>query len=56
MAIIALVFVMGARMGSNQEVVTNLGTIGLEALFMTVAIMAGSVLAVTWNEKAAANG
>ncbi|HAF59668.1 MAG TPA: hypothetical protein DCK81_00785 [Clostridiales bacterium UBA9856] len=50
-AIIALVFIMGVRMGSNQEVVANLGTIGLEALFITAAIMAGSVLAVTLTRR-----
>mgnify|MGYP000947713366 CR=1 FL=1 len=50
-AIIALVFIMGVRMGSNQEVVANLDTIGLDAFFMTVAIMGGSVLAVMGTRK-----
>lgn len=50
-AIIFLVYVMGVRMGSNAEVVANLGPIGLDAFFMTVVIMAGSVLAVLITRK-----
>jgi uncharacterized membrane protein YbjE (DUF340 family) len=50
-AVSALVFFMGVRMGSNKDVISNLGTIGLEALFMTVVIMAGSILAVTGARK-----
>ncbi len=50
-AIIFLVFTMGVRMGSNEEVVANLGSIGVDAFFMTVVIMAGSVLAVWITRK-----
>lgn len=50
-AIIFLVFTMGVRMGSSEEVVSNLGSIGLDAFFMTVAIMAGSVIAVIITRK-----
>lgn len=50
-AIIFLVYVMGARMGSNEQVVANLGSIGLDALFMTVVIMTGSILAVVITRK-----
>ncbi len=50
-AIILLVFVMGVRMGSNREVVENLHTIGLDALFMTIMIMIGSVVAVMITRK-----
>lgn len=45
-AIILLVLFMGARMGSNKEITQNLGTIGISAFFMTVAIMAFSIAAV----------
>lgn len=49
--IIFLVFVMGLRMGSNDEVIANLGTIGLQSLFMTIALIAGAVVAVTLTRK-----
>ena len=50
-AIAALIFCMGVRMGASKEVIENLGTIGLEALFMTVCVMAGSILAVMGVRK-----
>jgi len=50
-AIAALVFLMGVRMGSSEEVITNLGTIGLKALFMTIVIVAGSIFAVIGTRK-----
>ena len=34
-----LVFLMGVRMGSNEEVIANLGTIGLQALLVTVGAL-----------------
>ena len=46
-----MVFLMGVRMGSNEEVISNLGTIGLLSLFFTVWVMAGGVLAVTCARK-----
>lgn len=46
-----LVFLMGIRMGSNEEVIRNLGTIGLQALLATVLLMAGAVLSVTVTRK-----
>lgn len=46
-----LVFLMGIRMGSNEEVIQNLGTIGLEALLITVLLMAGAVISVTITRK-----
>lgn len=42
-AIVCLVLLMGMRMGSNQEIIDNIGTIGLSALIMTIVIMAFSV-------------
>ena len=50
-AIFSLVFIMGVRMGSNEEVVSNLGSIGVDAFFMTVVILAGSVIAVIVTRK-----
>lgn len=46
-----LVFFMGVRMGSNEEVIANLGTIGVQALIVTVVLMAGTVLGVTLTRK-----
>ena len=44
--IYVLVFIMGLRMGSNEEVINNLGTIGLQSVFVTVLTVSGSMLAV----------
>lgn len=46
-----LVFVMGLRMGANEEVTSNLGTIGLQALGITAFAVAGSMAAVTLARK-----
>ncbi len=46
-----LVFLMGVRMGSNEEVIANLGTIGLQSLLVTVVLMAGTVFGVTLTRK-----
>jgi uncharacterized membrane protein YbjE (DUF340 family) len=45
-ALIVLVLTMGMRMGSNEEVIANLSTIGISAFLMTVVIMACSILAI----------
>lgn len=45
-ALIILVLVMGMRMGSNEEVIANLSTIGITAFLMTVVILACSILAI----------
>lgn len=45
-ALIILVMVMGMRMGSNEEVIANLSTIGISAFLMTAVIMACSILAI----------
>lgn len=45
-ALIVLVMVMGMRMGSNEEVIANLSTIGISAFLMTAVIMACSILAI----------
>lgn len=44
-ALVALVFVMGARIGSEDEIVRSLDTIGLKALVITLFIFAGTVVA-----------
>ncbi len=46
-AIVVLVFSMGARMGSNEEVTGNLGSIGLYALLSAALVIAFSVAAVS---------
>ena len=46
-----LIILMGSRMGSNEEIISNLSTIGLSALIMTIAILAGSVGAVYMVRK-----
>lgn len=46
-----LVFLMGIRMGCNEEVIKNLGTIGVQALAVTLILMAGSVAAVFVTRK-----
>lgn len=45
-ALIVLVLTMGMRMGSNEEVIANLSTIGISAFIMTLVIMACSILAI----------
>lgn len=51
-AIVMLVVLMGSRMGSNEEVIYNLGTIGLAALVMTFAMMGGSLICLFLARKA----
>jgi uncharacterized membrane protein YbjE (DUF340 family) len=50
-ALMILVLLMGMRMGSNEEVIGNMGTIGLTALLMTAVMMAMSILAITLTRK-----
>ena len=44
--IYVLVFIMGLRMGSNEEVISNLGTIGVQSVIVTIFVIGGSMLAV----------
>ncbi len=46
-----LVFIMGLRMGINEQVTSNLGSIGLQALALTICCIAGSMLAVFGARK-----
>lgn len=52
LAIVLLVVLMGARMGSNEEIIDNLGTIGLAAFVMTAAMMIGSLICLFFARKA----
>lgn len=49
--IYVLVLIMGLRMGANEEVISSLGTIGVQAVFITAFTVAGSMLAVTAMRK-----
>ncbi len=53
LAIMALVILMGARMGCNEQVINNIGTIGVTALVMTLAILFFSVACLFFARKAA---
>lgn len=46
LAIVFLILVMGMRMGSNEEIIRNLGTIGLSALLITIVIQIFCIIAV----------
>lgn len=52
MAIVLLVLLMGARMGANEEIIANLGTIGLASFVMTIAMMLGSLIFLFLARKA----
>ena len=43
MALYMLVFIMGARIGANEEVVSRLGSVGIQALLTTFLAFFGSV-------------
>ena len=43
-AIFLLLFLLGITVGANEDVMNNLYSIGLEALLITLAAIAGSVL------------
>lgn len=40
-----LLFLLGIDVGGNETIVSSLHTLGLEALFITIAAVAGSTLA-----------
>lgn len=43
-AIFALLFLLGISVGTNRDIMDNLGTIGVEALVITIGAVGGSVL------------
>ena len=49
--IYVLVFIMGLRMGSNEEVISNLGTIGVQSVVVTALTVGGSMFAVFLTRK-----
>lgn len=49
--ICTLVFIMGLEMGSDKEVTSSLGTIGLQAVLVTAVAVAGSMVFVTLGRK-----
>lgn len=50
-AIVILIFTMGMRMGSNRQVMENLNSIGLYALIITAAVIAGAAGAIFVSRK-----
>ena len=46
-ALLILITTLGAELGSNQEIVSSLSTIGVQAIAITLASMVGSLLAVS---------
>ena len=51
MFIVMLVFLMGLQMGADEEVISSLGTIGLQAVVMTVLAVGGSIFFVILGRK-----
>ena len=45
-ALLLLIFTLGAELGANEEIVSSLGSIGLNAFVITITSMIGSMLAV----------
>lgn len=43
----AILFMMGTRIGANEEVIDNLGSIGIYALISTIVILACAILALS---------
>ena len=50
-SVLFLVFVMGLRIGANDEIVKNLGSYGIYALVITFFTLAGSILCVFFVRK-----
>ena len=46
-----LCFIMGLRMGSNEQVISNLGSIGLMSLVITICCIGGSMGAIFLTRK-----
>ena len=51
MAVCFLLFVLGAKLGTNAEILGNLGQLGGEALWLTLGAVGGSLLAVRPLER-----
>ena len=46
-----IVFIMGIRMGSNEQIISNLGTIGIQAILISVLTIVFSMLFITVMRK-----
>ena len=46
-----IVFIMGIRMGSNEQIISNLGTIGIQAVLISVLTIVFSMLFITVMRK-----
>lgn len=46
-----MVLIMGLRMGVNEQVTSNLGTIGIQSLVITFVSVVGSILAIALSRK-----
>ncbi len=51
LCLMVLIFTMGARIGSNKQVISSLSTIGVKALVITVLCFAGSMAGVFLTRK-----
>ena len=52
LSVLFLVFVMGLRIGANDEIVKNLGSYGVYAFVITLFTLVGSILCVLFVRKA----
>lgn len=50
-AVYVLVVIMGLRMGVNEQVTSNLGSIGLQSLVITVFCVSGSMIGIFMTRK-----
>lgn len=50
-ALTCLVLLMGMRMGSNEEITSNLSTIGVTAFVMTIVVMVFSIVGISATRK-----
>ncbi len=50
-SVLCVVFIMGVRVGSNQQVIRDLGTYGVIALVFTIVVVACSIIAVHFARR-----
>ena len=50
-SVFMLVLMMGMRMGSNEEIIASLGTIGMQAFIFTIVVVIGGVFSVMAARK-----
>ena len=54
-AIYLLLFLLGIAMGNNEQIMSNLGSIGLHALLIAIGALLGSVLLAYFVGKVFSN-